>query len=152
MKVIFYVALAIIFFVIIVNVLRNFYSKYMNQKEGMIDASGNKINVNVIANPNISPSASSNISVSNGIADNGAKYSSKIKSEAQKLQASLSIDKYQPIYENIIINMDDLLNSLMLKKILTIDPANPSGAIEDLSKLHQAKGALNSAMKFIDSQ
>ena len=40
----------------------------------------------------------------------------------------------------------------MLKTSLSIDPKHPGETIIKLSKLGQAKVALNSVMKFVDSQ
>jgi len=39
-----------------------------------------------------------------------------------------------------------------LKQTLTLDEKNPLRTIENLAKMQQAKSALNSVMKFIDSQ
>ena len=51
-----------------------------------------------------------------------------------------------------ILNLDDLINNLMLKTALSVNQSNPTQAIESLAKMQQAKVALNSVMKFVDSQ
>ena len=86
----------------------------------------------------------------NGVAGNAEAYAANIKAEAIKLQDELLISKYRTDYENVIINMDDLVNNLMLKTALSIDKTRPHGALMGLSNLGQAKTALNSVMKFID--
>jgi len=103
-------------------------------KEGMTDASGNEI------------------SGTNGIAGNAASYGASIKSATIQLQDVLLISKYRSDYETVILNLDDLINNLMLKTTLSVDPKQPAETIMKLSKLGQAKVALNSVMKFVDSQ
>lgn len=103
--------------------------------EGMTDASGNTTSA-----------------PSNGIAGNAASYGAALKSNTIKLQDTVLISKYRSDYETVILNMDDLINNLMLQTALTIDPNNPNTGIENLVKMNQAKSALNSVMKFIDSQ
>lgn len=111
--------------------IRNYNS--MSFKEGMTVSSGNETSVN-------------------GIAGNAAAYGAAIKAEAIKAQDTLLISKYRSDYETVILNLDDLLNNIMLKTTLTIDPNDPVEAVVKLSKLGEAKIALNSVMKFVDSQ
>ena len=154
MKGILYIVLAIIIFAVIINILRNFYLNHMNHKEGMTDASGNVVSESAKTNATTTTTASANTNqdVVDGIAENAAKYATKLKAAVAKIQTTFSIDKYRSSYEKIIISIDDLINNLMLNKTLTLDVNNPGDAIEKLAKLHQAKAALNSVMKFIDSQ
>jgi len=105
--------------------------------EGMTDASGN---TTTIAPPE------------NGIAGNAAAYAASLKAAGIKLQDSFLISKYRADYESAILNLDDLLNNLMLKTTLTVNQSNPVEAVEKLAKMQQAKVALNSVMKFVDSQ
>jgi hypothetical protein len=106
-----------------------------NYKEGMTDASGN-----------------ATITASNGIAGNAASYSATLKATNIKIQDTILISKYKSEYENIIINMDDLLNNLMLQVALSVDANNPQDAITKLGEMNQAKLALNSVMKYVDKQ
>jgi hypothetical protein len=64
----------------------------------------------------------------------------------------LSIKKYKSDYENVILNMDDMLNNLMLQTTLSVDVNNPQGSIKQLAEMNQAKSALNSVMKYLDKQ
>jgi hypothetical protein len=87
---------------------------------------------------------------SNGIAGNAAAYGATLKTQSIKAQDSFLISKYRTDYENVVINMDDLVNSLMLQTTLTLDPAKPQEALGKLVMLNNAKAALNTVMKFID--
>lgn len=91
-------------------------------------------------------------SSNNGIAGNAAAYGATIKDNVIKMQDTFLISKYRKDYENAIINLDDLLNNLMLQTALTLDKEKPDGSIDRLAKMQQAKVALNSVMKYIDSQ
>ena len=130
MKKVFYLLIFLIIAFIAINGLRNVY---FTVKEGMS------------SNKDITSSA-------DGIAGNAESFASSIKSASVTIQDSFLINKYRSSYETIILNMDDLVNNLILKTILTTDPANPMDSIEQLSKLQQSKSALNSAMKFVDNQ
>jgi hypothetical protein len=105
--------------------------------EGMTDASGNTIAVNAPAN---------------GIAGNAASYGAALKAATIKSEDTFLISKYRSDYETAILNLDDLLNNLMLKTALTVNPENPGDSIDKLAKMQQAKVALNSVMKFVDSK
>jgi hypothetical protein len=64
----------------------------------------------------------------------------------------LLINKYRADYEAAILNVEDLINCLMLQTTLSVDHRNnPMAAIDKLGSLQQAKTALNSVMKFVDS-
>lgn len=116
---------------------RNFHYNFSN-REGMTDASGNTV-------------SSSSSGTANGIAGNAATYGATIKAASIKSQDTLLISKYRSDYETVILNLDDLINNLMLKTTLTIDPNNPGASLEKLGQMQQAKTALNSVMKFVDA-
>lgn len=117
---------------------RNFNYNFSN-REGMTDASGNTV------------SSSSSSGTANGIAGNAATYGATIKAASIKSQDTFLISKYRSDYETVILNLDDLINNLMLKTTLTIDPNNPGASLEKLGQMQQAKTALNSVMKFVDA-
>jgi hypothetical protein len=117
-------------------VFRNFHYNPM-LIEGMTDASGNSVAVTAPAN---------------GVAGNASSYSAALKAATIKMQDTLLISKYRSDYESSILNLDDLLNNLMLNTALNVNQSNPGEAIEKLAKMQQAKVALNSVMKFVDSQ
>jgi len=87
-----------------------------------------------------------------GVAGNAASYAASIKAASIKLQDVLLINKYKSDYESAIINLDDLINNLMLNTALNVNESNPTEAIDILAKMQQAKVALNSVMKYVDSQ
>jgi hypothetical protein len=90
-------------------------------------------------------------SITNGVAGNAAGYAAQLKSAVIKSQDELLISKYRSDYENAVLNLDDYLNTLMLQTVLTVNQNNPQLAINKLGQMQQAKAALNSTMKFIDS-
>jgi len=95
-------------------------------------------------------SSSSSSSSSNGVAGNAAAYAANIKAQVIKLQDTTLISKYRSDYENVVINMDDLVNNLMLQVTLNVDQSKPESSLAKLAQLNQAKAALNNVMKFID--
>jgi hypothetical protein len=111
-------------------------------KEGMTTDSTTKVN-------NLSTSTTP--STKDGIAGNAENYAANIKSMTIKNQDMLLITKYRTEYENAILNLDDLINTMMLQTALKIDNINPMQSIEKLNKLNSAKGALNNVMKFVDA-
>ncbi len=115
---------------------RNFnYKNQYSLIEGMTDASGNEV----------TPTG-------NGIAGNAAAYGAQIKAATIKLQDTFLISKYRSDYETVILNLDDFINNLMLKNALSFDKEIPGTSLAKLVELQQAKVALNSVMKFVDSQ
>ena len=121
---------------IIYLLFRNFnYNNQYSLIEGMTDASGKVV----------TPTG-------NGIAGNAAAYGAQIKAATIKLQDTFLISKYRSDYETVILNLDDLVDNLMLKTVLSIDSNNPGDGIKKLAEMNQAKVALNSVMKFVDKQ
>jgi len=115
---------------------RNFeYNSAYGIIEGMTDGSGN-----------ITPSST------NGVAGNAASYGATIKAANIKMQDTFLISKYRSDYETAILNLDDLLSSLMLQTALTVDTKSPQAAIKQLAEMNQAKTALNTVMKYVDKQ
>jgi len=88
----------------------------------------------------------------NGIAANASKYAAALKADTIRELDTLLISKYRGDYESAILNLDDRINVLMLQTALTFDKSNPENSVEKLSKMQQAKVALNSVMKFVDTQ
>jgi hypothetical protein len=48
--------------------------------------------------------------------------------------------------------MEDLINNLMLKTVLSVDIKNPEKSLLTLNQLHQSQTALNDVMKYVDSK
>ena len=115
---------------------RNFnYNNQYSLIEGMTDASGNAVTP-----------------ADDGIAGNAASYGAQIKAATIKLQDTVLISKYRSDYETAILNLDDLVDNLMLKTVLSIDTSNPADGLKKLADMNQAKLALNNVMKFVDKQ
>ena len=100
---------------------------------------------------NMNDTSKSAGSSGNGIAGNAAAYGASIKAAAIKSQDTLLISKYRSDYETAILNLEDLINNLMLKTALSIDQNNPGPSLETLGTMQQAKTALDTVMKFVDS-
>ena len=90
-------------------------------------------------------------STSNGIAGSAQNYAANIKATTIKNQDMLLISKYRADYENAILNLDDLINTMMLQTALSIKTSDPMASLEKLNELNSARGALNSVMKFVDA-
>lgn len=88
---------------------------------------------------------------SNGIAGSAQNYAANIKATTIKNQDMLLISKYRADYENAILNLDDLINTMMLQTALSIKTSDPMASLEKLNELNSARGALNSVMKFVDA-
>ena len=110
----------------------------MNFREGMTDSTAN--------------TNAPNTNLANGIAGNAAAYAAQIKSQVINLNDQLLITKYRSDYENAIMNVDDLINSLTLKKVLELNQKNQQETMAELSQFYQAKLALNNAMKYVDGK
>ncbi len=89
-------------------------------------------------------------SSASGIAGGVSTYAANIKSQVITMQDTLLINKYRADYETAILNMDDLINCLMLQTALSVDQSNPLPKLTELTKLDDAKKALNSVMIFVD--
>ena len=114
-------------------VFKNF--NYNPLREGMTDASGNSVST-----------------PSNGVAGNASAYSASLKSAIIKANDTFLISKYRSDYESAILNLDDLINTQMLNIALNINQSSPQQSLIQLGQMNQAKGALNSIMKYLDSQ
>jgi hypothetical protein len=124
------------------------YQRYYNKKklkEGFDDSSSTD------TTSTDTSSSSTDSSTANGIAGNAQTYAATIKNAFTKNQDMLLISKYRTDYENIVLNLDDYVNSVMLKTALNVDTTNPGKSIEALNKLNETKSALNNVMKYIDS-
>lgn len=140
-----------LFMVLAICFVAYFLFRKMNYKEGM-SFGLDKTESAVKKNTSSSSSSSASSSSTNGIAGDAASYAATTKAATIKLQDTLLISKYSKDYETAILNLDDLINSLMLQTALSIDHSNPYPTITKLATLNQSKDALNSVMKYVDSQ
>jgi hypothetical protein len=109
---------------------------------------------------NMTDGSTSASSSTNGIGGSASQYNTTIKAEVTKMQDTLLVPKYRSEYENVLLNLDDYLNLAMLKTSLSINltheiepgRANPNIALlSSLKVLSDAKGTLNSIMKYLDT-
>ena len=122
-----------------------FLFSYTPVREGLTDASGN-----TTTSSTSSTSSSTSSSSTSGVAGNAQTYASNIKNAFIKNQDILLISKYRTDYENVVINLDDYINSMMLQTTLSLDASNPQKGLDALTKLNDSKAALENVMKFID--
>jgi hypothetical protein len=85
-----------------------------------------------------------------GVAGDSKEFGVKIKDQVIKTQDQLLISKYRVDYEQVILNADDLVDTLMLQNLLTLDLSNPYPGLEKISTLNQTKLALNNIIKYVD--
>ena len=95
--------------------------------------------------------SSSMPSSATGIAGNASTYASNLKAASVKMGDTLLISKYRKDYEDSILNAEELISNIMLTTTLSLNPSNPHEGIKKLVALNEAKTALNSVMKYIDS-
>jgi len=106
---------------------------------------------NINTREGMTTSTTDSSSSSDGIAGGAAAYAANIKLNSIKIHDQLLITKYRRDYENVILNLDDLVDNLMLETALTVDTKKPTESLAKIQALGQTKVALNSIMKFIDS-
>lgn len=115
-----------------------------------------KLQMNVmegLTNPPVKSKSESGIGASAG------NYATSLQNTVTKLNSDILLlnnKDYKKEYENIILHMDDYINALMLKTVLStnINSENVSDNIDNfkrLNELNSAKAALNNVMKYIDS-
>ena len=85
-----------------------------------------------------------------GVAGDSKDFAAQIKDLVVKTQDKLLVSKYRVDYEQVILNTDELVDTLMLQNLLTLDLSNPYPALEKISTLNQTKLALNNIIKFVD--
>jgi hypothetical protein len=90
-------------------------------------------------------------------ASHAEKYAANIKAATTENIDKMTIKTYPKDYDDILINIDDYISTLMMQQVLSldtdeIDPAKNISYLANLASLQQAKTALNSVMTFVDNQ
>jgi len=107
----------------------------------------------------VNPTSTALASSQDALAENKASGAEAYANEIQKLYAkntdNMLIKDNRTSYENVIVQMDDFINSLMLQRIMSINKTdltedNLISNLEKINILNQGKQSLNSIMKFID--
>jgi len=91
-----------------------------------------------------------------GIAGSAVGFADALKLASVKQQDSLLISKYRADYENVLITMDEFINTTMLNMVLSVDSAGAGSAanmtiFNNLNTLNTAKASLNTVMRFVDA-
>lgn len=102
------------------------------------------------------PSTGGSSSSPAGIAGSAVGYADALKLASVKQQDSLLISKYRADYENVLITMDEFINTTMLNMVLSVDSAGAGSAanmtiFNNLNTLNTAKASLNTVMRFVDA-
>lgn len=78
-------------------------------------------------------------------------YKARVQSAVIRMRDKLLLEKYRSNYEETVVQLDELFDQLILQEALGMNLATPNTArIAAMAQLHQAKLALNSALKYID--
>ena len=81
---------------------------------------------------------------------------SDLEIKLDKLKTSVSIDANRKMYENIIINYEDIISYSMMKRLSEIDPngkfSDLSSEFSELNEMQNAKKMLNDMMAWLDKK
>jgi hypothetical protein len=89
--------------------------------------------------------------LTSGSAGTATTFNDEIKAKAVLLQDELLISKYRSDYEDILINMENYVNLLILKNVVNLNPETAAD-VQAINNLQNLITALNSSMKYIDTQ
>jgi hypothetical protein len=142
--------LKLIGFIVVVMLVIHYFIGCVHVQTSVIEGLTN-------ADTSTTDTTSTSTTTNNGVAGNAENYAASIKAKTVQLQDELLISKYRKDYESTIINMDDYINMLMLKQVLSMNSnnTNQKANIEMLNSLNilkNSKDALNTTMKFLDTQ
>ena len=94
-----------------------------------------------------------------GEGGSAASFAAGLKAKTVDLQDTMLIGKYRADYEAVLMNLDDYLGTLMLKRALSLNPdAEGAGAgagagangLRELAELSAARVTLNETMHYLD--
>lgn len=89
--------------------------------------------------------------LSAGMGEGSSAYKARVQSAVIRMRDKLLLEKYRSNYEETVVQLDELFDQLILQEALGMNLATPNTArIAAMAQLHQAKLALNSALKYID--
>ena len=90
----------------------------------------------------------------NGLLGNSDGYSSSLSHEITVLHDKVMIEKYKSNYENILIELDELMKLRMLEIALSINPNNIDSSIQDIQLMNDLSKAVTSidvVQSFVES-
>lgn len=85
-----------------------------------------------------------------GVGSDSGDYAKTIQNAKRTMTDMLNFPKYKNEYETIILAMDDYIDGVMMKTLLSVDPSNPMPALLLLGNLQKSKDALNTVLKYND--
>ena len=100
-------------------------------------------------------SDASNEALGQNKASGAQDYANEINKLHSKITDGLAIKDNRTAYENVIIQMDDLISALMLQNIMSVNKSSITidsllDLLDKINKMGEGKRSLNSIMKFID--
>lgn len=108
-----------------------------------------------LTNPSLSPA--SNEALSKNGASGAQDYANAINKMHSRISDSLLIKDNRTAYENVVIQLDDLINASMLKHIMSVnqedlkDDGKLYDVVDRINRMNDGKKSLNTIMKYIDS-
>lgn len=103
------------------------------------------------------PSPANDAVLGKNSASGAQDYANAINKLHSRISDSLLIKDNRVAYENVVIQLDDLLNVSMLKQIMSVnqddlkDDNKLYDIVDRINKLNDGKKSLNTIMKYIDS-
>jgi hypothetical protein len=103
------------------------------------------------------PSLTNDSVLSKNSASGAQDYANAINKMHSRISDSLLIKDNRTAYENVIIQLDDLINASMLKHIMSVnqndlnDDTKLYDVVDRINKMNDGKKSLNTIMKYIDS-
>lgn len=108
-----------------------------------------------LTNPSLSTASDEALS-KNG-ASGAQDYANAINKMHSRISDSLLIKDNRTAYENVVIQLDDLINASMLKHIMSVnqedlkDDGKLYDVVDRINRMNDGKKSLNTIMKYIDS-
>jgi uncharacterized membrane protein len=103
------------------------------------------------------PSTTNDAVLGKNSASGAQDYANAINKMHSKISDSLLIKDNRTSYENVVIQLDDLINASMLKHIMSVnqndlnDDTKLYELVDRINKMNDGKKSLNTIMKYIDS-
>jgi hypothetical protein len=103
------------------------------------------------------PSPANDAILSKNSASGAQDYANAINKMHSRISDSLLIKDNRTAYENVVIQLDDLINASMLKHIMSVnqndlnDDTKLYELVDRINKMNDGKKSLNTIMKYIDS-
>jgi hypothetical protein len=117
-----------------------------------------KLQAQVLEGATTMSNSGTTTTTTNGVGGGASQYNTALKAQVTNMQDTLLIPKYRSEYENVLLNLEDFINLSMLRASLNIITEDTQEArrtnqvlYSSLKTMSDAKGSLNSIMKYLDS-